>query len=133
METTTKNATLFSKFVLVGIINTARDYGLFALFLKLGNFYLGALTLSHIIATINSYIWNRKFTFRSKENIKGEFIRFVSVYALMFLVNFLLLYIAVDVLKFQPLAAQLAILAVIVAVSFIGQKYFTFRISTPIN
>ena len=122
-----ENAVLLSKFVLIGLINTALGYGLFGLFLYFGSFYLVALTLSHVIATINSYIWNRKFTFKSKENVKGEFIRFICVYVLMFVINFVLLYLAVDVLRYQPHIAQLCILVVIVITSFLGQKYFTFR------
>lgn len=127
------NAMIFSKFVIVGLINTVLGYGLFTLFLYLGVFYLAAMSIAHIIATINSYILNRKFTFRSKEKIKGEFFRFIGVYLLMFAVNFALLYIAVDILRIRPQISQLVILVTIVIISFLGQKYFTFRLSKQID
>ncbi|MCL5795735.1 MAG: GtrA family protein, partial [Patescibacteria group bacterium] len=46
----------------------------------LGIFYLVAKVFSFILASINNYILNRVWTFRSREkNIKREFIKFFVV------------------------------------------------------
>ena len=122
-----KNYDQFPKFIFVGVLNTGLGYFLFALFLKLGLFYLLSLTVSHILATIHSYIWNRYFTFKSKTKIISEIPKFFLIYAFVYAVNFLLLYIAVDVFKLKPLFAQIPILLIVITISFTGQKFFTFR------
>ena len=121
-----KNYSQITKFVFVGILNTAIGYPLFALFIYLKIPYLISLTISHILGTVHSYIWNRYFTFHSKRRVLKEFQRFFLVYLAVYIINFVLLYIAVDILKFIPLIAQIPILLIAVTTSFIGQKLFTF-------
>lgn len=115
------------KYLIIGTLNTLFGYILFALLLKVKIFYLLSLLISHIIGTINSYVFNKKFTFKSKDKINGEIQKFFLVYTLMFIANFLLLYLAVDIFKIKPLIAQIPILFLTVVISFIGQRFFTFR------
>lgn len=115
------------KFILVGIANTALGYGLFALFLYINIFYLISLTISHIIATTNSYILNKYITFNSKGEIRKEAWKFFLVYGMIYIINFTFLFIAVRLLRFKPLIAQIFILIIVTAISFLGQKYFTFK------
>jgi len=67
------------KFGIVGVINTFVDIGIFN-FLK---FIIGLSTVfANIIsvsaAIVNSYIWNKKWTFRDKEkNVSKQFVVFV--------------------------------------------------------
>lgn len=127
MITERENLRAFSKFIFVGILNTVVGYGLFALLIYLNVFYLLSLTISHIAATIHSYLWNRFFTFKSQNNITKEMPKFAAVYTLIYLANFVLLYVAVDLLQFNALIAQLFILGVVTIISFLGQRYWTFR------
>ncbi|OGD88358.1 hypothetical protein A3D81_01240 [Candidatus Curtissbacteria bacterium RIFCSPHIGHO2_02_FULL_40_17] len=122
-----ENFRLSSKFIFVGILNTIVGYGLFALLIDLNIFYLLSLTISHIAGTIHSYLWNRLFTFKSKSSIVKEITKFVTVYTFIYLTNFVLLYVAVDLLQLNTLIAQLFILGVVTVISFLSQRYWTFR------
>ena len=122
-----KNRKVFSKFILVGILNTLVGYLLFALLIYLGVFYLLSLTVSHILAVIHSFLWNKYFTFKSKNEVKGEIIKFALVYTSIYLVNFLLLYIWTGILKVSPFISQFFILFVITTISFFGQRYWVFK------
>lgn len=124
---TMKQVFLFSRFIFVGIINTVVGYTLFAILTHLEIFYLVSLTVSHILATVNSYFWNRKFTFKSNNKINGEIQRFVLVYTSTYICNFILLFIAVDFLKVKPVIAQVPIIFIVAIVSFLGQRLFTFK------
>lgn len=119
-----------TKFILVGLLNTSLGYGLFTLLIYIKINYLVALTLSHIIATCHSYIWNRYFTFKSRNKIKKEIFKFFLIYAIIYIMNFTILYLSVHFLNFKPLISQLFILAAITTISFIGQRFYTFKPSS---
>ena len=115
-----------SKFGLIGILNTILGYGLFVIFLNWFNYFV-ALVFSHIIAVTHSYLWNKFWTFKSDRNPLKEFIKFNSVYFLVFVVNAITLFLLVDVFNFDPRVGQLFALPIITIISFTGHKYWSFK------
>jgi putative flippase GtrA len=115
-----------SKFGLVGILNTVIGYGLFVFFLNWYN-YFGSLIISHIIAVTHSYLWNKLWTFKSNNNLLKEFIKFNSVYLIIFIGNAVMLFYLVNIANFDPRIAQLFILPIITIISFTGHKYWSFK------
>ena len=61
-----------AKFAVVGVVNTLIDYGVFALLAQVlfVNVYL-AQVISYSCGILNSYIWNRSWTFRSENRFFG--------------------------------------------------------------
>jgi putative flippase GtrA len=114
-----------SKFGLVGILNTVLGYGLFIIFLNWYN-YFWALVISHIIAVTHSYFWNKLWTFKSNNNLLKEFIKFNSVYLVIFICNAIILFYFVNIANLDPQIAQLFALPIITIVSFAGHKYWSF-------
>ncbi|MBP3461171.1 MAG: GtrA family protein [Bacilli bacterium] len=115
------------RFLFVGGLNTIVGYGSFALLLLTGMNYLLANTISYIIGVIHSYIWNRKFTFKSKNKSILELIKFVSVYVVNYLIGLGSLYILVDILKIDKYLAGALNLVITTLISWFGHKYFSFR------
>jgi putative flippase GtrA len=94
-----------AKFALIGVLNTLVDLGILALltfvFRSLFNIdsktaLIGAITfyslyksLSFIVANINSYLWNKYWTFDqgAKKQTRSEFIQFFAVSVVGFLIN----------------------------------------------
>ena len=75
-----------AKFGLIGVSNTIIDLGIYTLLIFLTGITSGAAitgfkTISVIIAIINSYLWNKFWSFENKEvkQVAGEFTKFVSV------------------------------------------------------
>jgi len=73
----------FSKFVVVGFINTAIDFGVLNLLMYVSGVKEGALLfvlniVSFSVATANSYLWNKYWTFKDKDSAKvveiGQFL-----------------------------------------------------------
>lgn len=114
------------KFLGIGLLNTLVGYGVFFFLVNYTN-YLLALLIAHIIGVIHSYIWNKYWIFKIKEFDFLEFIRFNVIYAVVFIVNATALFICVDLIQVNPKLAQLLLLPVITAVSFFGQKLWTFK------
>jgi len=116
----------FSKFGLVGILNTIVGYGSFLILLNYTN-YLISLVIAHAIGVSHSYIWNRYWTFKSRGVKTYEFLRFNTVYLLVLVVNALVLAFLVDGMKMRPEIGQLIALPIITVISFSGHVYWSFR------
>ena len=75
----------FSKFVIVGVINTGIDFSILNLLIFLtgqssGIHYSMFKTISFSVAVTNSYFMNKYWTFSSHETAKaGEFTKFILV------------------------------------------------------
>lgn len=68
------------KFGIVGLLNTAVDFTVFALLTAGGVPVLPAQWISYACGTLNSYLWNRNWTFRDKNGrVRRQLIRFVLV------------------------------------------------------
>ncbi len=72
----------FAKFMLVGFLNTAIDFGILNLLIFLTNITSGLQIIplnaaSFLIAIVNSYFWNRKWVFEGSK--KGNFLTFLAV------------------------------------------------------
>lgn len=128
----------FIKFGLVGVMNTAVDFLVYALLTWIGMQYLVAQVFSYSAGTVNSYVVNKLWTFGGKGNggtenrkavtvDKGEFARFVLVNIGTLLLSIALLYVLKTGLGFHPLIAKIGVTAVTVVVNYIGSKLWVFR------
>ena len=93
------------RFLFVGGLNTIVGYGVYALLLCLNVNYLVANTVSTIVGIAHSYLWNRFFTFKSKDKALGEITKFVSVYFISYLIGMCTLYIFKSKLYISPYIA----------------------------
>ena len=121
----------FLKFVFVGGLNTAIGYGVFATLVLLGVHYVVSSVIGHIVGVINSYFWNKYFTFRVPGKNYREIMRFIGVYTVHYIIGLSGLVLLVEVAKLHPLVGQAVILVITTLVSFFGHKYFTFKHAHP--
>jgi len=115
------------RFFIVGGINTAVGYTAFVLFVFIGFQYLIANTLATIIGIINSYLWNRFFTFKSKGKAMSEIVRFSLVYATSYCISMLFLYLIVDRLSVNIYIAGALNIIITTIISWFGHKNFSFK------
>jgi len=133
----------FAKFIIVGSLNFLIDMGILNFLI----FYTGISAgmpqsafkgFSFIVAVLNSYIWNKFWTFsRSKSySVRKEFIQFLIVSIIGFLLNLGVDYVFVNMIHpFRALPAKSwaqfsAMIAAIVALfwNFIGYKFIVFQV-----
>lgn len=83
----------FAKFAAVGTLNSFIDFGVVNLLIAVTGFAAGTYfvifkTISFILSTTNSFIWNKLWTFDSKGgNTAGQAIRFYMIAGVGLLVN----------------------------------------------
>jgi len=116
------------RFLIVGGINTVVGYGAYAIFISIGIQYLIANIMSTIIGVINSYLWNRFFTFKSKGKALGEIMRFSLVYLTSFCCSTLFLYLIVGRFGMNTYIAGALNIVVTTIISWVGHKNFSFKV-----
>ncbi|MEW9701005.1 GtrA family protein [Paenibacillus sp. SI8] len=79
------------KFGLVGAVNTGIDFAVFTLLTLWGWPYLLAQSISFTSGVLNSFFMNRTWTFQSSGDKKGQFVKFVSLNAVLMLLTSCLL------------------------------------------
>ena len=115
------------RFLFVGGLNTLVGYGIYALLVYIGVNYLLANTISTIIGIAHSYLWNRFFTFKSKNRAIKEITKFVSVYIVSYLIGMCTLFIFKDKLNISAYIAGLINLVITTLISYFGHKYYSFK------
>ncbi len=115
------------RFLFVGVLNTIVGYGIYAILVFFDMHYLIANTISTILGVAHSYLWNRFFTFKSKEKAGKEIIKFTSVYLLSYVIGTITLAGFKNILHISPYLAGLFNLVITTLISYFGHKNFSFK------
>lgn len=113
------------KFILVGILNTAFGYSLFALFIYLGLYYPLAVLFSTILGVLFNFKTIGKLVFGSSDN--GLIFRFALVYVITYLLNIFFLWLFKKFGFENMYINGFVLLIPLATVSFLLNKFFVFR------
>jgi len=117
-----------SKFLLVGVLNAVIGLGIiYSTYNLLGLNYKLANVLGYGCGIVNSFIWNRKWTFRSKKDPKPQILLFFLMFGISYGLNLGATVLCVEVIGIPPNFAQLAGIFCYTVSNFFGNKYITFR------
>lgn len=130
------------KFILVGSLNTVLDWGILTILMISFNIFSGFFysifkAISFLIAVFNSYFWNKFWIFESlnKKEIKKEFLKFLFVSLVGFLINVSVASTIVNLFN-PPFNISTRIWAYIGAIfatisamtwNFLSYKFFVFK------
>ncbi|MCL5406906.1 MAG: GtrA family protein [Patescibacteria group bacterium] len=119
----------FIKFGIVGASSTVIDWGIFYfLNLTFGIYYLTAKVLSFSIAVFNSFIWNRRWTFRSTDPSHGkEFTKFLIIALVGLSLNALIMYLAVSIFHTRKIFGLAFATGIVTFWNFLANKFYTFK------
>ena len=119
------------KFGLVGGMNTLVDLSVYALLVHLTGLLSGQLVLAKAISysagIVNSFIWNRRWTFRSNADPKRTLIPFFAVNTIALGINSLVMHLCLTTLKLPEIISVLLATATTLVWNFLTSKYLVFR------
>jgi putative flippase GtrA len=119
----------FSRFLTVGVLNTAWGYALIFAFMYV--FGLSPQTsnmLGYAIGLVTSYLLHRIFTFRSSDSKTPELVRFLLIFAISFGANLIVLELLLTWSLSAPISQVLAGV-VYVCTSYQLNRRLVFRTS----
>jgi len=117
-------------YLVVGAWNTLFGYLVWALLQYLLHdyiYYLVILVIAWFPAVLNAYVCYRHFVFRSKGSVWRELPRFSLVYLGTLCVGLIGLPILLKLLPFSIYVIQALFTAVVVVLSYLSHKFFSFR------
>lgn len=119
------------KFGMVGFLNTVVDWGLYWLLTRgvpiLQNAPVAAKAISYTGGVINSYFWNRNFTFRSTKKSFASFILFFSINLVAVGVNSGMMALGLHLFAGWEMGALLLATAFTLIWNFTTSKFLIFR------
>ena len=145
----------FSKFLVVGVSNFVISFAVFYLlynFWKLSSIFYGLLgqagkdlenlilqlgatsldaTLANIFGygagTINSFIWNKFWTFRAQHKTSSQFVRFLLLNITCLIFSSFCLFVFTDYLNLPYIIVWFVTMGFITVINFISSKYWVFK------
>ena len=119
-----------SRFVAIGVLSAAVDFGTYQGLLALGTWVHLAKAISFILGTTTAYLLNRRFTFGASEGGRARFAGFVLLYGTTFAINIGMNALMLAVLPDVPLRVSLAwVIAqgTATAINFVMLRTVVFR------
>jgi putative flippase GtrA len=118
----------FVKFGIVGISNTLLTLAVYTLLLKVfGIWYLAASAIGFGAGTVNSFLLNRRWTFRGHVGDAFTPVRWTIVQVCGLGLNEGLLFLLVHDASLDKLLAQIVATAVVTVSTFAANRAWTFR------
>jgi putative flippase GtrA len=119
------------RFLVVGVSNTALSFVVFWLCLWLLPRHPVQATVAQLVSYVAgifwSFVWNRRWTFRSRAPAAGQAVRFTVLQVAVALVSSAQIGLAVDYLGLPVIPSWVAVLGFTTVVNFVGSRYWVFR------
>ena len=120
----------FSRFVTVGVFNTILGYCvIFACMYSAKMSPESSNVAGYAVGLVASYVLNRKYTFKSKQNRRNEMVRFLAVFVVAYASNFAALLILIHGIGMHVGVGQVLAGLIYVFASFFMNKYYVFKIT----
>lgn len=117
----------FIRFVLVGLGLNAVLYATYLLLTRWVMGFESAMTIIFSVGVLLSFLAHRSVTFRHRSDAFTALRRFLACYAILYLVNFIALWLFADRMGIPHQLVQGCMALVVALVAFIVQKYWVFR------
>lgn len=114
------------RFAAVGGSNTLLSWCLYTGLVQVGVHYVLASGLAFALGALNSYVLNRRWTFRSQDRRLPEALRFGAVQCVGLAVDVCLLYALVHDARIHHLIAQAVVFPVASGLTFLLSRHWAF-------
>jgi putative flippase GtrA len=116
------------KYGLVGVGNTLLSLAVIWVMMKpLGYGAVSSNITGYAVGVLNSFVWNKRWTFRSQATWLGSALRFGLVFGVCYALQLGLLLYLDKRLAIDKYYNQIIAMAFYTVINFLLNKYFTFR------
>ena len=119
------------RFGIVGLASNVVLYLLYLLFTTAGMGHKTAMTLLFAIGTLQTFVFNKRWTFGHQGLLHATFVKYLSIYSLAYLLNLTALMVFADHLGFPHQIVQGVMVVTLALMLFLLQRYWVFRAPEP--
>lgn len=117
----------FARFSIVGIVSNILLYLLYLLSTYAGLGHKAAMTIMYVLGVLMTFAFNRTWSFSHRGLIGEGLVRYLFVYLLGYLANWIVLYVLVDHAHWPHQWVQAVMVVIIAGALFLSQKFWVFR------
>lgn len=121
----------FFRYTIVGLGSNIIIYLAYLGSTELGVGHKTAMTVLYAVGVAQTFIFNRTWSFGHQGGLHGAFARYVASYALGYLLNLTVLWLAVDHLGLPHQIVQGGMVIVVAITIFLLQKFWVFSDRLP--
>lgn len=113
---------------IIGCFTSSLDFAVFTLLFKyVGIYYLAANCISVLVGITTSFVLNRSYNFKVKDQTLKRFLIFLGVGLCGLCLSNLILWVGIDRLRADSLITKLASIVLVVFFQFLINKFVTFK------
>ncbi len=116
-----------ARFLVVGLANTALTLAIIFVLLRFGSSLLTANIIGYGTGFINSFVWNRRWTFRSSGDVWRETMVYSVVWVVCYLLQMVALLLSARWLGLSDILSTLIAMLFFTGPNYLGNRLFTFR------
>lgn len=114
-------------YVFVGGMTTLVNYVVYFILLKIHSHWLIANSISWFFAVLFAYYTNKRYVFKSKNEVKKEFISFVLLRFMTLLIENVCLYLLIDLMNIQPMISKILVSFITICTNYVLCKFKIFK------
>lgn len=119
------------RFGIVGLTSNVVVYLIYLLVTTFGMGHKTAMTLLFAVGAMQTFVFNKRWTFGHHGLPHSTFIKYLSIYSLAYLFNLAALLLFVDHLGLPHQLVQGVMIVTIALMLFLLQRYWVFRAPEP--
>ena len=112
-------------YVFVGGMTTLVNYVVYFILLKIHSHWLIANSISWFFAVLFAYYTNKRYVFKSKNEVK--FISFVLLRFMTLLIENVCLYLLIDLMNIQPMISKILVSFITILSNYVLCKFKIFK------
>jgi putative flippase GtrA len=116
----------FIRYALIGLVSNGAIYVIYLFITRIGMGAKLAMSLLYCVGVLQTFFFNRKWSFRFGGAATPAFIRYLAAYAGGYFFNLLALILLVDRAGFPHQLIQGVMIFVVAVVLFVAQRYWVF-------
>ena len=115
------------RYAVVGVMSNLLCYLAYLGLVRLGMDPKLAMSVLYCVGVLQTFVFNRNWTFQHSGAQRTVFLRYGTAYALGYLFNLTVLHILVDVRGYPHEIVQGMMILVLAVMLFLAQKFWVFR------
>ena len=119
--------TQIARYGVVGLASNAFGYGLYILLTYFGVGPKLAMTLLYIVGVLQTFVFNKKWSFSFSGEVAPALRRYAAVYATVYVINYFALTLLVDQAGLSHQWVMAGLVLFMALFLFLAQKFWVFR------
>lgn len=121
------------RYAIVGLVSNLAGYAAYLGITAIGMHEKVAMTLLYVVGVLQTFVFNRSWSFQSHSSVHTTFVRYAWLYALGYVLNVIAMHALVDRAGYPHQAVMAGLIGFMAVFFFVGQRYWVFRASRAVD